>query len=226
MSMTNWMKRRALPPLAAGAIRLFGNSMQLFTVGESTVDDLYRQGQRIIIAFWHGRQVMMPLAYRGDRASILISQHRDGELIARVMKSFGFGAIRGSSTRGGVPAIRQLIREGQKGGDLVVTRLPGTTRGVVCGQNHRVSHCALDVCLLKKKVFSSWDQFQVPYPGCRGLFVWGEPLIVSQQGTRDDLVKQGLVLEDQLNRMTEKADLAVMQDNPIHGYHQVTAVME
>lgn len=49
---------------------------------------------------------------------------------------------------------------------------------------------------------------------------------MSQQGTRDDLVKQGLVLEDQLNRMTEKADLAVMQDNPIHGYHQVTAVME
>ena len=140
MSMTNWMKRRVLPPLAAGAIRLFGNSMQLFTVGESTVDDLYRQGQRIIIAFWHGRQVMMPLAYRGDRASILISQHRDGELIARVMKSFGFGAIRGSTTRGGVPAIRQLIREGQKGGDLVVT--PDGPKGPACRVQQGVLYVA------------------------------------------------------------------------------------
>ena len=140
MSMTNWMKRRVLPPLAAGAIRLFGNSMQLFTVGESTVDDLYRQGQRIIIAFWHGRQVMMPLAYRGDRASILISQHRDGELIARVMRSFGVGAIRGSSTRGGVSAIRQLIREGQKGGDLVVT--PDGPKGPACRVQQGVLYVA------------------------------------------------------------------------------------
>lgn len=175
MSMTNWMKRRALPPLAAGAIRLFGNSMQLFTVGESTVDDLYRQGQRIIIAFWHGRQVMMPLAYRGDRASILISQHRDGELIARVMKSFGFGAIRGSSTRGGVPAIRQLIREGQKGGDLVVT--PDGPKGPACRVQQGVLYVAkitgfpivpLTFASSKKKSSQAGTSFKFPILGVGG----------------------------------------------------------
>ena len=140
MAMANWMKRRFLPPVAASAIRLFGTSMRLFTVGESTVDDLYRQGQRIIIAFWHGRQVMMPLAYRGKKASILISQHRDGELIARIMKSFGFGAIRGSTTRGGVRAVRQLIREGQTGGDLVVT--PDGPKGPPCRVQHGVLYVA------------------------------------------------------------------------------------
>lgn len=173
--MTNWMKRRALPPLAAGAIRLFGNSMQLFTVGESTVDDLYRQGQRIIIAFWHGRQVMMPLAYRGDRASILISQHRDGELIARVMKSFGFGAIRGSSTRGGVPAIRQLIREGQKGGDLVVT--PDGPKGPACRVQQGVLYVAkitgfpivpLTFASSKKKSSQAGTSFKFPILGVGG----------------------------------------------------------
>lgn len=175
MSMTNWMKRRVLPPLAAGAIRLFGNSMQLFTVGESTVDDLYRQGQRIIIAFWHGRQVMMPLAYRGDRASILISQHRDGELIARVMKSFGFGAIRGSSTRGGVPAIRQLIREGQKGGDLVVT--PDGPKGPACRVQQGVLYVAkitgfpivpLTFASSKKKSSQAGTSFKFPILGVGG----------------------------------------------------------
>lgn len=125
-----WFKGVILPPVAAGTIRAFGKSMRLFTVGEAVVDDFYRRGERIIIAFWHGRQVMMPLAYRGTRASILISQHRDGELIARIMQSFGFGAIRGSTTRGGVRALRQLIREGRTGGDLVMT--PDGPKGPAC----------------------------------------------------------------------------------------------
>ncbi|MGE0473568.1 MAG: lysophospholipid acyltransferase family protein [Nitrospirales bacterium] len=140
MAIADWLKRSVLPPVAAGAIRLFGKSMRLFTVGESRVDDLYRQGQRIIIAFWHGRQVMMPLAYRGSCASILISQHRDGELMARIMKSFGFGAVRGSTTRGGVQAIRQLIREGQSGGDLVVT--PDGPKGPACRVQQGVLYVA------------------------------------------------------------------------------------
>jgi lysophospholipid acyltransferase (LPLAT)-like uncharacterized protein len=64
---------------------------------------------------------MMPLAYRGQEAHILISRHRDGELIQRIVARFGFQAIRGSSTRGGALALRQLIRLGRSGVDLVVT---------------------------------------------------------------------------------------------------------
>ena len=173
--MTNWMKEFLLPPVAAGAIRLFGKSMRLFTVGESTVDDLYRQGQRIIIAFWHGRQVMMPLAYRGERASILISQHRDGELIARIMKSFGFGAIRGSTTRGGMRAIRQLIREGQNGGDLVLT--PDGPKGPACRVQQGVLYVAkitgfpivpLTFASSKKKSFQAGINFKFHIPGVGG----------------------------------------------------------
>jgi len=89
--------------------------------GAGSVDQLYAQGKRIIIAFWHGQQLMMPLAYRGNGAHILISQHRDGEMICRMVKRFGFGAVRGSSTRGGSVALRQLIRLGRSGVDLVVT---------------------------------------------------------------------------------------------------------
>jgi lysophospholipid acyltransferase (LPLAT)-like uncharacterized protein len=128
--MLNWMKFSVAPPLAAKSIRLLGRTMQLSTIGGELVDELYRQRQQIIIAFWHGRQVMMPLAYRGKGASILISHHRDGELIARVMQSFGFHTIRGSSTRGGFLALRQLVRAGKQGGDLVVT--PDGPKGPAC----------------------------------------------------------------------------------------------
>ncbi len=100
------------------------------TVGAEGVDAFVRKGVPIIIAFWHGRQLMMPLAYRGKHAAILISQHRDGGLIASIMRQFGFQAIRGSSSRRGAQALRELVKVGRQGQDLVVT--PDGPRGPAC----------------------------------------------------------------------------------------------
>ena len=119
--MLNWVKISVGPLLAAWLIRLLGKTIRLSTIGGEAIDALHLDGKPIIIAFWHGRQLMMPLAYRGRAASILISQHRDGEIIARIMKYFGFGTIRGSTTRGGTQALRQLLQAGKQGRDLVVT---------------------------------------------------------------------------------------------------------
>ena len=119
--MVTWLKQTLLPPIGAWLIRLLGKAVRIRTEGAETVDELYRQGRRMIIAFWHGRQLMMPLTYRGAQAHILISQHRDGELIHRIVSRFGFRSVRGSTTRGGAAALRQLIELGRSGVDLVVT---------------------------------------------------------------------------------------------------------
>lgn len=89
--------------------------------GHEQVDALYREGQHIILAFWHAQQLMVPIGYRGTEANVLISQHQDGEIIARIISRFGHRAVRGSSTRGGALALRELIRLGRSGADLVVT---------------------------------------------------------------------------------------------------------
>jgi len=119
--LERWFKLAVLPPAGAAVIRTLGRSMRAETRGQEHVDRLYRDGKRVIIAFWHARQLMMPLTYRGMLAHILISQHQDGEIIARSVERFGFRAVRGSSTRGGVEALRELIRLGRSGVDLVVT---------------------------------------------------------------------------------------------------------
>ena len=116
-----WLKLSVFPPVGAAVIRALGRSMQIETRGHEQVDEIYREGRRVIIAFWHARQLMMPLTYRGVQAHILISQHQDGEIIARIVERFGFKAVRGSSTRGGAEALRELIRLGRSGVDLVVT---------------------------------------------------------------------------------------------------------
>ncbi len=95
--------------------------MRMTIRGADVVDTLYRGGQHIILAFWHGRQLMIPLAYHGREVHILISQHRDGELISQVMSRFGYHSVRGSSTRGGTAALRQLIKLGRSGVDIAIT---------------------------------------------------------------------------------------------------------
>ena len=116
-----WLKLSVLPPIGAAVIRGLGRSMRMDSQGHEQVDALYRQGQHIIIAFWHAQQLMAPMGYRGTEANVLISQHQDGEIIARIIARFGHGVVRGSSTRGGALALRELIRIGRSGADLVVT---------------------------------------------------------------------------------------------------------
>ena len=110
-----------LPSVGASIIRLLGKTMRVTVRGEEVVENLYREGKHIILAFWHGRQLMIPLAYHGREVHILISQHRDGELISRIMSRFGYHSVRGSSTRGGTAALRQLIKVGRSGVDLAIT---------------------------------------------------------------------------------------------------------
>ncbi|MBM4124836.1 MAG: DUF374 domain-containing protein [Nitrospira sp.] len=119
--LLTWIKLALIPPVGAWLIRFLGRTVRIRTEGAEAVDQLYRQGERAIIAFWHGRLLMIPLSYRGSQAHVLISRHGDGELIHRIVARFGFQAVRGSTTRGGALALRQLIRLGRSGVDLMVT---------------------------------------------------------------------------------------------------------
>jgi lysophospholipid acyltransferase (LPLAT)-like uncharacterized protein len=119
--LEKWLKLSVFPPIGAAVIRGLGRSMRMDSRGHEHVDALYRQGGHLILAFWHAQQLMVPTGYRGSGANVLISQHQDGEIIARIISRFGHQAVRGSSTRGGALALRELIRLGRSGADLVVT---------------------------------------------------------------------------------------------------------
>lgn len=119
--LLNWLTLTLLPPIGAWVIRFLGATVRIRMQGGEVVDELYRQGKHVIFSCWHGRQLMMPLAYRGTAVHVLISRHRDGELIRRIVARFGLHAVRGSTTRGGAAALRALIKLGRSGVDLGVT---------------------------------------------------------------------------------------------------------
>ncbi|MFO0773124.1 MAG: lysophospholipid acyltransferase family protein [Nitrospiraceae bacterium] len=121
MSLVNWLKLSVAPPVGAAVLRGLAASIRMERRGAEVMDTYYARGTSMIFAFWHSRQLMMPFAYRGRQIHVLISQHRDGEIIARLISRFDFRAVRGSSTRGGARALRELIRVGREGKDLCVT---------------------------------------------------------------------------------------------------------
>lgn len=115
------------PLLASVFIRLLPKTMRIIYINFEKVWGDWREGRNVIVAFWHGRLLMMPLVYKGRGISILVSQHRDGELIARTVKRFGIDSVRGSSTRGWMAGIKGLLKQARKGKDIAIT--PDGPRG-------------------------------------------------------------------------------------------------
>jgi lysophospholipid acyltransferase (LPLAT)-like uncharacterized protein len=116
-----------VPRLAAGWIRLTRACTRIRYDGRERLEELKRQGVPYILAFWHGRLFLMPYCYPGERIAILISEHRDGELISRTMQRFGFATARGSSTRKGALGLREVLRRLGAGFDAAIT--PDGPRG-------------------------------------------------------------------------------------------------
>ncbi|MBI1912339.1 MAG: lysophospholipid acyltransferase family protein [Deltaproteobacteria bacterium] len=121
MKLKDKLTIAVVPALAHLIIRLIRLTMRLTYVNYSPYRSLVSDGKKVIIAFWHGRLLMMPYCYLGKKISILVSQSKDGELIARTIQGFGMDSVRGSTTRGWFAGIKGLLRAAQQGNDLAIT---------------------------------------------------------------------------------------------------------
>ncbi len=145
-------------------------------------DDVSLRGP-VIYAFWHQAQLIPAWTQRGKGVAILVSRHGDGELISRVVERLGFHPVRGSSTRGGVPALKKMIREIRSGRDAAFT--PDGPRGPRFRVHPGLIQAAslsgapirpLGFAVSRVKRLRSWDRFLIPLPFSRGV-MWLGPLI-------------------------------------------------
>jgi len=191
-------------------------------VGGETANRLWDQGQPFILAFWHGRILMMPKVWRGTvPIHMLISQHRDGQLIARTVSHFGIDTVAGSSTRGGTAALRSMLKF-LKSGECV-----GITPDGPKGPRMRASGGIVNVARMagvpilpatfatsRRRLLGSWDRFAVALPFSRGVFVWGDAITVPKTATAEELDALRLAVEAGLNAITVEADRRVGQGTP------------
>ncbi|HEX9428277.1 MAG TPA: lysophospholipid acyltransferase family protein [Candidatus Polarisedimenticolia bacterium] len=202
---------------AACFIRVLRRLNRFTSVGQEVVLGLHRRGQPYVHAFFHDQLLMMTYSYRGRgqgrRLAVLSSRHRDGEYVSRTLERFGHIMVRGSTSRGGVGGLKEIIRHLRAGHDAAFA-----TDGPR-GPRHRVQMGVIEASRLgrapvvpvafaasKKKALRSWDRLQVPLPFGRAVFLYGEPIVVPAGADRSVMELKRRTLEEALEQLTERAE--------------------
>ncbi|MEY5062481.1 MAG: hypothetical protein RLZZ112_445 [Verrucomicrobiota bacterium] len=176
------------PPAIAGMIRLL--ALTLRRQLEDPEGLLQRNpGEPRIWAFWHNRILLMPYIYEwlcpGRRMLMLVSRSRDGEFITRIMNRFGIEGARGSSSKGGSEALRELLRELERPQARDIGITPDGPRGPCARVQDGVLALAatsgrpiypVTVHYSRFWQLPSWDRFQIPHPGAVCRVVMGPPV--------------------------------------------------
>lgn len=170
-----------------------------------------RAGQRHIYAFFHEVMLFPAYYWNWPEMHILISDHRDGEMITQVVKRLGFGVVRGSTSRGGSRALREM--SGRIDGNLCVTPdgPRGPRRRVHQGIAYLASRTGLPVvgagmAFQKPWRANSWDRFCVPRPYSKAACVAPEPLWVPPDADREALEAARAEIERRMLAATAEAE--------------------
>jgi hypothetical protein len=177
--------------------------VRLRVVGRETVERFAREDVRYVHVFWHAHLLLMVYSYVGPRLAFMISQHRDGELVAKTVERFGYVPVRGSTTRGGSSALRAMLRALWGGADIGFT--PDGPRGpsrrvqpgcVAAARLAGVPVVPVALAATRAWYLRTWDRFCIPKPGARVLMAYGEPLSFAP----DEPIDQGCRrLEEAMN---------------------------
>jgi lysophospholipid acyltransferase (LPLAT)-like uncharacterized protein len=179
-----WMGPAAV--LGAAVLWLLARTWRVEMREEPGYGEAMRAREPMLFAFWHARQLPLVWTHRDLGAAVLVSQHRDGELIVRILERFGFGpAARGSSTRGGEAALLAVRAAVQAGRLVGIT--PDGPRGpaerakdgvVFLAGQLGVRVVPVGSAARHAWVLRSWDRFRIPRPFTRVCVTVGTPVAI------------------------------------------------
>src|SRR4030095_12905732 len=174
--------------------------------------EIYTSGHRAIFTSWHGRIFPATYFFRNRGIVVMTSMNIDGEAIAQCIQRFGYGVARGSSSRGGLRALAQLVREIQKGRDAGFTidgprgpRYVAKQGPVLLAFKTGAAVLCFHISMKRKLQLNSWDGFQIPCPFTTAMVLIAPPLWVPPDAS-----------EEQLRGLHEKMQ-AVLEELRIRG---------
>lgn len=174
-----------------GVLRALGMTWRIRTVNRESWAKLRRAKRGFIFSLWHGQLLPLLWHHRGEGVVVLISEHKDGELVARAAAALGYGLIRGSSSRGADRALISISRELEAGREVAIT--PDGPRGpsqkfapgaLVAAQRSDSFIVPIGVTADRAWRLKSWDRFMIPKPFARVTIAYGDPIKVGASSPR------------------------------------------
>jgi hypothetical protein len=203
---TAWLAR-----LGTALLRALALTWRVRVINGDVVRALNQSRQPFMYVLWHGQLLPLLWTHRNRQVAVMISEHRDGELIARVAKAIGFRLIRGSTSRGAARALLGACRELESGFDIAVT--PDGPRGpagsvapgaLVISQRTGTPMVPVAASASRAWRLRSWDRFMIPKPFARVIVAYGEP-IRSTAGSARDATEEAASLRVAIDRAAETA---------------------
>ena len=189
-----WLGPAALGLTARYSLRALFRTLHVEGAGHRHVMSLRQEGTPAIFVFWHGRLLPLIHIHRHEGIVVLVSEHRDGDFLAGLLDHFGFGTVRGSSTRGGVRGLKGLIRAARRGVDLAITPdgPTGPHRELKRGALTAARMTGLPLVPVGVGVTSawrvqSWDEFLVPKPFSTVRVAYGPPTFVPRHAGQAEI---------------------------------------
>lgn len=206
-------KPRLVSAAGGGVLSALLGTCRVSRKGFENFEAFHRRGEPVIFVLWHGR--LLPCTYWSGslRLVTLVSQHRDGEYIARIAERWGYTAVRGSSSRRGSGALRELVRHLRDGRSLAIT--PDGPRGprqvmkpgaLLAAQLSGAPIIPCSGGASRSWRLGSWDRFLVPKPFARVRLACGEPVRVPRDADAGALREIGREVEARLNALTALVD--------------------
>lgn len=196
----------------SGWLRALHATMDMKIHVPSPETDPRRADRPTIFAFWH-EMLMFPAYSHARLATVMVSNHRDGEFIAQVVRMMRGRSVRGSTRRGGAAAARQMLRLAGLDHLAITPDGPrGPRRTAQPGVIYLASRSGMPIVPVgfaysHARRANSWDRMAVPWPFCRARSVSGQPIHVPPRLRRDDLADWAGRLERALNQAQQRAEL-------------------
>jgi lysophospholipid acyltransferase (LPLAT)-like uncharacterized protein len=183
---------------------------------------LRAEGKPFILAFWHGRLLMIPMAWqRLAPMYMLISAHPDGQIIADAVTYFGVNSVVGSTSRGGSGALRTMLKRLKEGDCVGITpdgpRGPAMTASIGIINLARIAQVPIlpvTYATSRRRMLATWDRFHLPWPFSRGVYLWGKPIEVPEQLDEIGLESARRLVETRMVEMVGEADYRVGHRSP------------
>jgi len=197
-------------PLLSVAFRCLAATWRFEVRGEHYHDQVV--GSPFLFALWH--HTLLPLLWwhRRRRITLLVSQHRDGTLVASAAARLGYDLARGSTTRGGATGYRHVLRALAAGAAVAVTPdgpagPPGVVKpGVIRAARHaRVPVLPVYAHVDRAWRLRSWDRLVVPQPFARVMVEYGEPVLADAADVHAACSALGGALDGLVHRRREAA---------------------
>ena len=202
----------AIAALGYPLINLLGHTLRWRVEGLHHLEAIRAAGRQPVMAFWHGRILPATFYFRRRGIVVITSENFDGEWIARIIERFGYGTARGSSSRGGLKAMLQLVRDMRQGSAAGFT-LDGPRGPARVAQPgalwlaRTTGNPVLPFHLEASRSWAlhSWDRTQIPKPFSEVALVVGEPIDVGADVTDEQIERVRRELEARLQALEQRA---------------------